>query len=464
MTGWLGGIVYLIGFSLLLFSRQKSYGGYLVLTPFFVFVGLELLILWPAAIYSYAVGISPYGYPMVVTGLGFISFLLGFLLVSRLLLPRRQEHLHYYQNLPVDTSLPEHHYLWGILFAAIILVLMGIFMYRGIPPVFKHLMGWVPEEPVGYVSQSRLQLTKGHLFGQGYRGQGLIRSFMSVGWPFLIGLSLALYRSKKRGQYIVIAALNSLFAVIFIAGDGTRAPILFAIVSIFMVFSLLWRARIRHIVLLGLIGTILFVGLSLSNGKIAIHEGDSPFSMVAHALFFDRNSLVKRVFSSASNGINTVHVIELIEDGSLDYRLGAVHLQKAILALPGAWGGLPFSHELSRLLNKKSSSSFSTTTYLATLYIDLGLPGVMMGYLLIGVFIAMAEYVLYRSPKEPLRVTIAGLVGFFLGLMSLNGVVSFLSSLVVIFLVASFFAIGTSLRSMLVLVTGTDHHAHSTHE
>jgi uncharacterized membrane protein YraQ (UPF0718 family) len=208
---------------------------------------------------------------------------------------------------------------------------------------------------------------------------------------------------------------------------------------------------------------MIFVGLRLSNGKIVMEEGDSPIAMATHALFRDKNSLVKRVFSSASNGINTVHVIELIEDGSLDYRLGAVHVQKVILALPGAWGGLPFSHELSRLLKKQSSSSFSTTTYLATLCIDFGLPGVMLGYLLIGVFIAMAEYVIYRSPKDPLRVTIAGIVGFFLGLMSLNGFVSFLSSLVVIFLVASFFALGASLRSMLLLVSGTDHHAHSNH-
>ena len=111
------------------------------------------------------------------------------------------------------------------------------------------------------------------------------------------------------------------------------------------------------------------------------------------------------------------------------------------------------------MLNKESTTSFSSTTYLATLYVDFGLIGVLIGYLFIGSFIAFAEWLLYSNPKTPTRLVVAGLVGFYLGIMSLNGFIGFFSSFIVVLVVSLIFLGGVELRSMLLLIMRKGRHS-----
>ena len=422
--------------------------GTLVITPFLLFSTLEIVALWPPTIYAYYSGIAHDAYPMVIAGLGFMCFLVGFCLL-RWISPIAGSSPARYLIMPVQLSMPSRHYLWGIVVTSTLLLIMALYLYQGIPPYAKYLLGFSPGETSEYVRESRIIFTKSHYFGGSYRGQGLIRLFMMVGWPFLSVISMIIYSRTKRKGWLINGIILITLSVLFISGDGTRARLLYAMIFFFIVISMNWRLRIRHLFigLCVLTGMLLF--MSFTTGKMVYGENGINPGSVANALFYEENSPLQRISFKKSNGINSVHVIELVESGDLDYRYGAVHLQKMILALPGTYGGLPFSRELSEMLKKKSSTSFTSTTYLATLYVDFGLTGVMVGYLLMGLLIGFSERIFYRSVKTLLRFCLVSFAGFYLGLMSLNGFTGFASSYVVVLVVCAVFLMGCALRSFV---------------
>jgi hypothetical protein len=415
-----------------------------VITPFMIFAALEIVSLWPSTIFAYYTGLSRDAYPILVAGLAFACFLSGFSLFRWL---RWSQHRvlspHTFLSLPLQMPPSQTIYIFGITLTTLVLLGMSLYHYQGIPPAF-HLflgkLGLTGDITTEFVHESRKVLTKAHIFGGSYRGQGLITTFMRIGWPFLLAICLVIYDKTNKKSWLMASILFLLFTFVFVAGDGTRAPFLFAMIYIMIVISMLKRLKTRFFVTVGVILFVLTITLSIATGKIVANDQEQGNRSVAQ-------KILKRI--ALDNGIHTVQVIEFVESGILDHRYGEVHWQKVILALPGKAGGVPFSRELSVLLNKKSTTSFSTTTYLATIYVDYGLAGVMIFYLMIGCLFGLIQQILYSIKETPLRLILSGYTTFYLGMISLGGFVGFVSSYVVVIAVFLVFMMGVSLKQII---------------
>jgi hypothetical protein len=429
------------------FAWRVESGGFLVFTPFLLFGMFELISLWPATVYAYYAGISNDEYPMFVAVTAFVFFILGFITFRWMKFGKSQRPGPFLQS-PIVLNLSQKSYIWGSVVTAAFLLALGLYFYRGLPPFTKYLLGMVPDATADYVHESRKVFTKSHYFGGTYRGQGIIRSFMEVGWPFLFVISMMLFIKTRKMFWLLFMLLFFLVSVMYISGDGTRAPLIFFIIFSIITVSMVMRIKIKKMVLLFIGICVLMIALSLASGKTIIDTQDSILETVIKVSFTDRNSPFKRIVTTNSNGMNTVQVIELVREGILDYQFGEIHAQKAILALPGKAGGVPFSRKLSELLQKKSATSFTSTTYLATLFVDFGLLGVLFGYLMLGCLFGLVHQMLFNSSKTPLNIALISFATLYLGKMALNGFIGFFSSYMVVVAVWFIFCLGACISQI----------------
>ncbi|KHE94022.1 MAG: hypothetical protein SCABRO_00221 [Candidatus Scalindua brodae] len=367
--------------------------GALVITPFILFAFFEIISLWPSAIFAYYTGQSEDAYPIIIVALGFFCLLCGFSLIRRLRRNRfnyRSPKTFLYLHIELPFSITRCSI--GIILTFLFLLGISLYHYRGIPPVSSSFMASFGLHGSGtdlLMQESRKILTKDHLFGGAYRGQGLISSFMYVGWPFLLAVSLAIYYKTKKRSWLLTSILFLFFTFIFVAGDGTRAPFLYAIIYLVVVISMFKRLKMRFLFILSVFLIVMTIVLSIITGRLDEEEWSIKDALQKTA---------ERV--ALDNGMDTIYVIEFVRSGVLDYQYGAINLQKAILALPGTAGGQPFSHRLSFLLGKRSTTSFASTTYLATIFIDFGIIGVVLFYLMFGCVFGLAQQLLYNVKKN----------------------------------------------------------------
>jgi len=427
-------VICLISFLCIWLADSK---GSWVITPFLLFAAYEMIALWPATIYAYYTGLSMDAYPMLVAGLGFACFLGGFVLFRWLPLGRARPS-RAFLDLSIHKPPSKTRYVFGILLTTIVLLGMGLYLYQGIPPFTKFLLGRVPGATTDFVRESRRVFTKSYFWGGEYRGQGFIRSFMRVGWPFLLVISLSVYYESKSRKWLLVTLGFSLFSFVFITGDGTRASLLFAMIYVLTVVSMIKKLKVGYLILVAIGLFVLVTGLSLLSGKIPVD------ALSIHFLLTHKTAPLQRIFAGASNGMHSVYVIELIESGVCDYRYGQVHWHNALNALPGV-GELPFARELAVLLGKQGETTFASMTYLGMLYIDFGPVGVMIGYMVIGCTLGLAQRTLFNSKKTPLQLALIGSIVFYLGMISLNGIIGFISFFIVVLSIYSLFAIGASL-------------------
>ena len=412
-----------------------------VITPFLLFAALEIITIWLATIYAYYTGLSRDAYPILVAGLGFASFLMGFVLFRWLRLGQARSPKAFLA-LPLEVPRSQTKYLIGITLTAIVLLGMGVYLYKDIPPFIKYLLGWAPAETTDFVSESRRLFTKSQWFGGEYRGQGFIRSFMGVGWPFLLSVSIAIYWKTKKKVWTLVSLILFLLSFVFIAGDGTRGPFLFAMISVLIVISMIQQLKIRHLILVVVSFFVITIGISLASGKviIGVKERNITYSI---------NKVLRRV--ALGNGINSVYMIEYVRSGILDYGYGEVHRRKVVACLPGVQSEeVPFSYELGILRDAKGKTTYASATYLGVIYADFGLVGVMVVYMMLGCVLGLIQQILYSGQKTPLQLALAASAAFYLGKMSINGFVGFISSYVVVLAVCLMFIIGASLASIFV--------------
>jgi hypothetical protein len=326
----------------------------------------------------------------------------------------------------------------------IVLLGMGLYLYKGIPPFTRFILGWVSGATTAFAKESRRVFTKSHYFGGEYRGQGLIRTFMGIGWPFLLAISLTIYDKTKKKGWLLATLLFLLLSFVFIAGDGTRGPFLFAMFYILVVISMIRRLKMRYLLLVATGLVVVALGMSLASGKIVIGAQDRGITDAVQ-------SLLERI--ALANGVNSVRVIEFVESGVLDYRHGQVHWQKVLNALPGVqFVELPFSYELGVLMGAKGKTTFASMTYLGMVFVDFGLPGVMGIYMILGCTLGLAQRILFSSGKKtPLQLALIGFTSFYLGQISLSSFVSFISSYVVVLMICFTFIVGASLEPIIVL-------------
>ncbi len=225
----------------------------------------------------------------------------------------------------------------------------------------------------------------------------------------------------------------------FIAGSGQRWQILAALMFLAITMCLAARPRPAWVAGTVLAMLLIYLGMSTLNSNYAgIENADDPLESFAA-------TAASRIV--LANGLHDVEAMNFVEDGSLGRGFGAIHLQKVLSSIPGVGkNDLPFAARLSVLLNPyrpETDTSYASETYLGWLYVDFGLPGVLVVFCLVGVLLARVQTWVFAGSKGILDVPLRGFVIFYLGELALDGPATTLAALVVVIALYLALCIGT---------------------
>lgn len=402
--------------------RRELLAREILLTPVVFFGGLEILSVWPAPFYAYVDGAVQDGYPALVAGLSFAAFL-GGVAASRYLFRIRPGESRRFLEQPLLDKQGLRSQGLGLVALAMLLIAVGLLLYQGLPPQMHLLAEAIRKsQPLNLVmmdmSAYRFELSKAHLFGGEYRGQGIMRVFLSTGWLFVLCHALvrmaAARNSRARRRWVKRMAVLGVVSLLFVSGDGTRAPFIFMMAQLLAMYSLLMPLKKSAVAGVALASFALVVALSLASHKSSgWMDEQSPIQAGARAVF-------ERI--SVGNGMNNVNVIELMREGTFKQMNGEVHRRGLLAALPGTYySDQPFSNILAETMLNRTTTTYLTSTYLGMLYHDFGLLGCIVGYGVIGMALQGAQHCFFRRPKRAVALPMGLLVSVSLGMISFHG-------------------------------------------
>lgn len=417
-------------------SSQPKVVGTVIFTPTGLVLLHELFFSWPPAFADWLEGVRNYQWMFVILLSALLALASGYLTTCKFTgnLARLLE--SFYHKKVVDRYAGSRTVAIATMFLA--LTICGLLLYRGVPPAItnfkKVMLGGYANGANEAMAEQRLALTKGHHFGGAYRGQGVFRWINRVGWTFIAAVSIVRYRTKKSGPNLAVAIAALFGSFIFIAGDGTRGPLLWSLVTIMVVLSLHLRITKTHLLkFAGILLTILvLISLTQKLSGVIARGGDSQ--AIAE-------KLSERIF--LGNGSNTNDVVRFIDDGYMEKRCGEIHANDFAAALPFVSSDTPFTYEVFLLQNPflvNHRTTFASMTYLGRLYAEGGLYGVLFGYFLMGgVCGGLRPYL--KTEKTPENIAFNGMLIMAVGQTPLNGVVYFLMSICVLVLVTVVFRV-----------------------
>jgi hypothetical protein len=407
----------------------RDNGQHVVLTPIFLLALNEIVRVWPAAMYALYWGISPDLFPLLLLIASTFAMFGGYMLVSRMYRWGPASPQAFFRKTAVVQR--STHQLRAVLLCSIPLFAVGYFLYLGPPPGMVGLWQTVRKGVNGnisnHVKDDRLALTKGHYFGGTYRGQGVMRKAMEIGWPMLSVWSIYSWFHTRKLSWAWASGFFIACLIFYVGGDGTRGPVIWALVSVICGMSSFMKIRWRTCFAYGACLLALLVLFSLVQRLTTRIENGAGMIDIA-------GIMAKRIF--VGNGLNTIYTIEFHREGLVHSRGGHEHLSSLLNAIPGVQWDTPFAYELFTLVNpgvRLDITAFASLTYVGILYIDFGPTGCVVGMFLVGAIAACATQILYRQPKTGLSVAMCGLVGLKLGQMNLHGPSALLSHMAMVF-------------------------------
>jgi|GEM_PF-2399077 len=401
--------------------------GSTVITPFLLFSVLEMFLNWPAGLVAPVVDGTENFYALTLMLAGFAAFLTGALIGSGLVHHRKDAPIEYRSD-AIRASHPSAYVVSSMALCAVVLG-SSLLLYRGVPPLVESMRSLLggSDAFASAVSlgESRRLLTKDYYFGGQYRGQGLLRQVLRVGWPFLTAISITLYLKNRRKAWACLAVIWFVLTFVFVAGEGTRAPFLFSVVFLVILVSLIRPLKYRAILAAFAASIGVMVALSLMSTKLqwAI-EHDNAIALVGE-------NITNRIVYG--NGNNTVSIVDLVRDGRWKYRHGEVHFQRLLNAIPGVQSGTPLSNQLYQELNPHgNSTTYSSATYFGDVFLDFGPIGVVITYLCLGIFISYVQKWLFALRRTVLSLPAVAYLIFAAGFIPLTGIVGFFAVMPVV--------------------------------
>lgn len=423
----------------------------LVMTPLVVIAVYFAIRIVPAMIYAGTESGLGNALPFVIALCAGLAFAIGYGIVNFVISDGEPIAMPRLRAL----AAPDSVILLTIIGLMLLISALGFYLFRGVPSGTVAVISLVLGDDFGSVAammaDSRAAITKGHYFGGADRGQGLIRELIAYAWPFAVLISAYCYSLTRKRMYLVLVVIGFFASFVFIAGDGTRAPFLNTIIIYAIGASLLRPLRIRHAVVV--VGAVIGLAIAISAYSQKGHgfvEAESP---VAAAL----ESIGTRIL--LGNAINDARAIDLIDRDIVAHRNGALHLRDFQASIPGVAAARPFSYELYQLVMQGRGTTYLTGTYLTKPYVDFGIVGVVVAYLVIGFAACAAFRLLLRLPSNPVTLAIISVAVHALAQMVLGrGVITLGPSAIVLALCLALFSLAwIASWSMVTAFRGTAH-------
>src|SRR5690606_18129962 len=112
-----------------------------------------------------------------------------------------------------------------------------------------------------------------------------------------------------------------------VAGDGTRGPFISVLLFAVVIYSLRKPLTMRGVLIVFSFVVLLGVGLSVYSAKMYFVSSDSNFFGYA------TSRIIERIFMG--NGVNDVHIVDLVNRGEMPLRWGQNHWREVLSAIPG---------------------------------------------------------------------------------------------------------------------------------
>lgn len=427
----------------------------IIITPFIILMYYEFMRILPAFILSRhsVYGVATSYYPLIVAVIAFFFLIVGFMCgyFHKQTSSARVLALSQARGLKLRIN---HAESVGVFVVAVLLILLGLYFYGGVPntvlSVKSLLLGSGSEDLAIMVRDQRFELTKAHYFGGEYRGQGIIRTLQTLGWSIICCYTLVVSIERRTINAAMVFFLSLTCSWVFVAGVGDRGPFLNLLVILIIVYSLRRPLRLR--ILAFFAAAIIAIGILLS-----------LYSTKAYQLLSGWNSsnfiksivemILERIF--LGNAQNDIYVIELIESGIWQIRLGAIHWRDAITALPGVQYGMPLSYELTEILtHSATATTYRSGTYLSKVYADFGLWGVPMIYFIIGCLVGFVQRRVFIRRNNAWMIAISALIIFISGSIVFLGFIAALASIVAIaIIILIHFTVVWSVRGIIRVVS-----------
>jgi oligosaccharide repeat unit polymerase len=403
----------------------------IVLTPFLVYLTLDIAFSWNTWLLFVDVDVKVTPYAIMISLLATLCLCLGYLFTSKYAqdicgYPRASSRLQSFMEKPVLVRLPGISQAVILLVLALLGVLLGTYYYQGYPPTVKAIAKVAVEQEVTeeihtMVSSGRRDLTKAHVFGGEYRGRGLVRTFMVTLWGYSLVMSLVLATFHRRYCWWLLTLLLFMGTFYYVAGTGERSRFVWAVITGLIGLSYVVRIDVKKSLLLFsiLMAFLMMMTLFLKRYQPGESGGETARNVAA--------AIAHRI--AAGNKINNVRIMNFLEDKTLQPTYGRTHLRVFLNVLPGIHQE-PLEYRLGQIL-RPGKTTYYNGTYLGTVYIDFGVAGVAVIYFALGVLVMGVSHFLLNLPRDAASVAFISLTIQNLGKMSMGGgIISFASSMV----------------------------------
>ncbi|MFT4683533.1 MAG: oligosaccharide repeat unit polymerase [Patiriisocius sp.] len=432
----------LIIFAIFLISRlikAERFGENVVILPAIAYIGFFIInSIGMAILMSFDNNYESLVYGFIVS-IATFSFIFGYFII-----PQKRISRNKFLSLKAFQSKKNSFYKKGFISLFLLVLLFSALYYRGLPQLLIGLFeilssnDFSSTDSASFLSEQRFMLTKSHLYGGEYTGQGLLHELQQTGWRFVTVFSLIGLIHWKTRFWKVSFVVSLILMILLLAGTGERAPLVFSILILLIVYSLLKKVNFRQFFMFSSIAFILLILTTVLGSR-----GVSDFLSI-DAYFVLLESLFKRIF--VGNGIHDYEVIGWVNSDKLEIRYGLFHFEKLISSLPGINVGKPLGIITSELRGS-SSRVFSSGTYLGLVYADFAYMGILIVYFFMGLFIRGLTVIILATKKELLNVAFIVLIIFTIGEMASFGFVGFFVQYIIIFSFYMFFKFTGNLLS-----------------
>lgn len=426
-------LAFLVSVSFLFLWRLESRCRF-VLTPFLLLIYWQFIRILPTFFVADNYGLATDFIPLMVSIVAFFSLLIGFVFSYFFYRASSNQILNFNVQNNYNQYLKFNKIeFYAIILLSFLLIFLGLFYYQGFPATLYSVLGIFSEESnelARLVSSQRVDLTKGAYFGGEYRGQGLIRTILRIGWTLICCYSILIISTKKSIINFVFFTVSFFFAWLFVAGAGDRGPFLDLLIVVFVAYSYYRVPKLRFILLAMFVIIICAIALGSYSAKMHSLLMDSPGSFLYNS--FSR-ILGRIVFG---NAVHDVQIIELINNGKWDLRLGSNHIRDFITSLPGVRYGKPLSYDLFMYLNPGSkSTTFASGTYLSKVYVDFSFYGIFPLFFLCGFFVGIIQRFLFTLKPSLINISLAAIIAFYSSRVIASGFHSVIADFFIIFMI-----------------------------